>query len=462
MMVEMDLSGQIRKFVKRYPALSQAERVAVAVSGGGDSVALAVAAHQVWPNILLLHVNYGLRGDESEKDEALLRELATRLGVQLEVQRVQPKDRSEETLRDLRYAWFHQCPVDAVLTAHTCEDQAETMLFRIVRGTGLSGLAGILPVSSGRYYRPFLNVSREQIREWLREHEIAWREDASNLDLSYRRNWIRHELMPALRREINPETDQALAQLAGIALDEEAWATLHAATTLDPLVSADGQALVLHCEPFNTHPVAVRRRMMRELLERVKDNLREIDFAHVEAALQLCTEQEGNGRIQVPGLDLMRSFGWLRVIRLEVLRDLPERNFRLAFPFPGEVSVPEDAGTLSSQVDSMCNYNESGGSLDLDRVLAAMDAERRLELRNWRPGDSYTRAGASGPEKVKELFQKFRIPLWRRRSWPIIVLGDLPIWVAGFGPAAEFAITPESRTALRIQWKPFCPAWPFG
>lgn len=458
MMVEMDLSGQIRKFAERYPALLQAGRVGVAVSGGGDSVALAVAAREVWPDLLLLHVNYGLRGEASELDEQLVRELAGRLSVHVEVQRFHPEDRSEETLRELRYAWFDQCPVDAVLTAHTRDDQAETLLFRIVRGTGLSGLAGVLPVAADRYYRPFLDLSRSQIREWLCERDIVWREDSSNLDLAYRRNWIRHELLPVLRRELNPEADQALAHLAEIALDEESWASAHAVSSLDKLLQPEGQALILHCEPFNSQPIGLRRRMMRELLERVKGNLREIDFAHVEAALQLSLEPEGNGRIQVPGLDLMRSFGWLRVIRLEVLKELPERNFRLPFPFPGEVIVPEGAGSLSSEVDSMCNYNESGGSLDYDRVLAALDVERRLELRNWRPGDSYTRAGATGPEKVKELFQKYRIPLWRRRSWPIVVLGDLPVWVAGFGPAAEFATTPESRTVLRIDWKPSGPA----
>jgi len=116
--------------------------------------------------------------------------------------------------------------------------------------------------------------------------------------------------------------------------------------------------------------------------------------------------------------------------------------------------VPENAGRLASFLDPGCNYNERGRSLDWEKVSAAVDAEKRLELRNWRPGDSYIRSGSCGPEKVKELFQKYRIPLWRRRSWPIVVLGDLLLWVAEFGPAAEFSMNPETRTALRVQWTP--------
>ncbi len=365
-------------FVRRHPALGAAERIGVAVSGGADSVALAYLARELGKKLTLLHVNYGLRGVESDLDEALVRELAERLGAELLVERAMPEGRSEEELRRLRYEWFELCPVDVVLTGHTREDQAETLLFRVVRGTGPSGLAGVQPCLSGRIYRPLLEAGRVDLRNWLVGQGIRWREDASNADLGYRRNWIRHELLPILRQQLNPEVDRALAHLAEIARDEEDWLEKLVAERLAGMVKLEGEGVVLECELLNREPLGLRRRLMRRLFERVKGNLLEIQFAHVEAALKLCEEKEGNGRKQVPGLDLMRSFGQLRVIGLETLRAMPERNFRLEFPVPGKVIVPEGAGIVESTVDRGCNYNEGGKSLDWDRLNAAVGAERRL------------------------------------------------------------------------------------
>jgi tRNA(Ile)-lysidine synthase len=448
----MELVESFFEFVRRYPALAGAQQVGVAVSGGGDSVALACLARECFSSITLLHMNYGLRGAESDLDEALVRDLGLRLGCEVLVERVVPAGRSEEELRRLRYEWFSRCEVDVVLTGHTLEDQAETVLFRLVRGTGPDGLAGITPVLNGRVYRPLLGLGRRELRAWLESRGISWREDSSNLDLAYRRNRIRHELLPVLRRELNPEVDQVLGNLAEIVWDEADWIDGVVRERLAGMVWQEGEGVVLDASKFCGEPLGLRRRLMRALFERVKGDLREIEFLHVEGALRLCAEKEGNGRIQVPGLDLMRSFGLLRVIRLETLRAMPERNFRVDLPVPGKVVVPEGAGIVSSTLDPGCNYNESGRSLDWDRLFAAVDAERRLELRNWRPGDSLVRGEGTEPEKVKELFQKHRIPLWRRRAWPIVVLGDLPVWVAEFGPAADFAAKPETRTALRIEW----------
>lgn len=443
-------------FVGRYPALGAAERIGVAVSGGGDSVALARLAHEAqklygW-SLTLLHMNYGLRGVESDADADFVVRLGQELGCSVLVERVHPEGRSEEELRRLRYEWFATCDVDAILTGHTLDDQAETVLFRLVRGTGPGGLAGVLPFSSERIYRPFLALRREEIRDWLRANGFPWREDSSNLDLTYRRNWIRQDLLPLLRTQLNPEVDRALTNLAEISFDESQWLDGLVAEKLAELARAEVDWMVLDCERFRREPLALRRRLLRALMEQVKGDLREIEFAHIEAGLQLTDECEGNGRIQVPGLDLMRSFGSLRVIRLQTLREMPERNFRMDFPVPGQVLVPEGAGIVVSTIGRGCNYNECGRSLDWNRLFAALTAEHRLELRNWRPGDSYERNSSTGPEKIKELFQKHRIPLWHRRAWPILVIGDSLVWVADFGPAVGFAAGPETRTALHMEW----------
>jgi len=436
-----------------FAGLAGLARIGIAASGGGDSTALAWMAHEAGLPIVLLHMNYGLRGEESEGDESFVRGLGCELGCEVEVLRVEPESRAEEELRELRYEWFERCKTDVILTGHTLEDQAETLLFRLVRGTGPAGLAGILPEREGRIRRPLLGVRRAELREWLGQRGRSWREDSSNAGEGYRRNWIRQRVLPLLR-EANPEVDRGLAQLAAIVREEEEWLAGEVESAMRPLVSAGAGGMVLDCSRFRHHSRAMRRRGLRWMMAQVKGDLRGVDYLHIEAALRLCEESEGNGRLQIPGLDLMRSFDWLRVIPLEVLRNMPERNFRLNLAIPGCTEIPEGAGLLQATLEQGCHYNEIGKNLDWECLSAAINAERRLELRNWRPGDALLQQGASEPKKLKELFQKHRIPLWQRRAWPIVVLGDEPVWAGEFGPVAEFAARPGTRTALRIKWTP--------
>ena len=441
----------LNDFIERNPRLREARRVGVAVSGGGDSVALARLAAEAGLPILLLHMNYGLRGAESDGDEAFVIALGSELGCEMLVERVTPEGKSEDELRRLRYEWFATCSVDVILTGHTRDDQAETVLFRILRGTGPTGLVGIVESYGNRIFRPLLRMSREEVREWLVGGGHVWREDSSNDEVDYRRNWLRRVLLPQVREELNPQVDGALVGLAEIAGDEEAWLAGIVDEVFENLVSAEADWMVLDCAQLGKLPVALQRRMMRRIMERVKGNLQAIDFAHVEAALRLALDGEGNGRIQIPGLDLMRSFCWLRVIRMQSLLDRSPRNFRFLLEAPSSIMLPDGAGVVRSTLDTGNLYNESK-SLDWGKLCAAVDHESPLELRNWRPGDFYRRSGSAHPDKVKDLFQKYRVPLWRRRTWPIIVLRDSPVWVAEFGPAEEFAARSDAQTRLCLEW----------
>lgn len=443
----------LNEYIARNPRIVEARRVGVAISGGGDSVALARLAASAGLPIILLHMNYGLRGAESDGDVAFVIALGSELGCEVLVERVAPEGKSEDVLRRLRYEWFANCNVDVILTGHTRDDQAETVLFRVLRGTGPTGLVGIVESYGNRIFRPLLRVSRKEVREWLASGGYVWREDSSNEALDYRRNWLRRVLLPQVREELNPQVDSALVGLAEIAGDEEAWLAGIVDQVFDNLVSAEADWLVLDCAQFGKLPVALQRRMMRRMMERVKGNLQAIDFAHVEAAVRLALDGEGNGRIQIPGLDLMRSFGWLRVIRMQSLLDRSPRNFRFLLDAPSAILLPDGAGVVRSTLDTGNLYNESG-SLDWGKLCAAVDLESPLELRNWRPGDFYRRSGTAQPEKVKDLFQKYRVPLWRRRTWPIIVLRDSPVWVAEFGPAEEFAAKSDAQTRLCLEWVP--------
>ncbi len=445
----------LREFSNRYPSLKGAGPWGIAASGGPDSTALVLACHRLGQAAVLLHANYGLRGEESEEDERFVRELGTRLGFPVLVRRFSPRGVGEEELRELRYQWFRAEASASIWTGHTLDDQAETVLHRILRGTGPDGLVGVLPCLGEKVYRPFLDLRRKDLRDFLESAGQTWREDSSNLNLAYRRNWLRNVLLPSAQRHINEESPAALARLAMLARDEQEWLGGLVADLLPHFSRREGAALIVNAAYLREAPKALQRRLLRAIFSLAGVSAG-IDFAHVEEVLRLCAQSEGSGRIQLPGLDLLRSFDWLRVARLgnEEHPKSADRNFRQTLEIGRDIPLADHAGFLRATLAPASQYNGEDESLDWDDLEIALAGGNTLELRNWRPGDGYQLRGGEKSVKLKELFQKFRIPLWQRRSWPIVVLRDEPVWARQFGPAAHFAVHASTRRALRIEWFP--------
>jgi tRNA(Ile)-lysidine synthase len=362
----------------------------------------------------------------------------------------------EETAREARLEFFTRViesgQVRCVATGHTRSDQAETVLFRFLRGAGTAGLAGIRPVTSTGLVRPLLEVSREDVLAHLRERGIAWREDSTNQEVRFDRNRIRQELLPQLSRDWNPGLPLMLAQVADWALAEESYWEAEITRLAETHLEAHGDGILLGTKALRKLPLAAARRLVRAAMERVKGDLRGIDFIHVRAVVEMAAATEGHGRFQAPGLDIMRSFEWLRFGR-PVINGLATRNYRLAVAVPGILRIPGTELEICLELtenskdwdtgDSV--YNVEMGGVDWRRLSGP------LELRNWRPGDQYQPQGTAGPEKIKTLFQESRVPLWERRHWPVLTDGTSIVWARRFGPAAEFAAGQGSPIVLRIR-----------
>jgi tRNA(Ile)-lysidine synthase len=314
-------------------------------------------------------------------------------------------------------------------------------------------LAGIRPVTAGGIVRPLLAVDRSEVEEFMRERGIPWREDSTNRSLQFARNRIRRELLPELARDWNPAVVQTLSHTADWALAEESYweaeidrlAALHLVAQNGFVLSKTG---CLH-----ELPLAAARRLVRRAMEMVKGDLRSIDFAHIEAVLDLATATEGHGRLQAPGLDIMRSFDWLRFGR-PLVDGLQNRNYRLPAPVPGKVRVPGSDRVLSLEIVENSENSESRDSVYNMRETGEVDWERLsgpLDLRNWRPGDQYQPLGNTGEEKIKTLFQQYRIPLWERRHWPVLTDGNAIVWTRRFGPDARLAAQAGARKILTIR-----------
>jgi tRNA(Ile)-lysidine synthase len=345
------------------------------------------------------------------------------------------------------------------------------VLYRILRGSGLTGLSGILPVTNEGLIRPLLEIDRTEIEAWLREHEIAWRNDETNRDRTFARNRLRHEILPLLRDAFNPQLDQALANMAALARDEEAyWAselTRHqppATSNQQPVTN--NQPLVLPVTQLTAAPPALARRLVRRAVEIVKGDLHGIDFAHVERVIEMAGSHQGHDRFQAPGLDICRSFDWIRIaLSSPAARQAgPEApaaaGFSVPLEIPGSVELPGSAARIVLQVLEKEGSAQPCIRVPCAKVVDELDWQRfyrgesapSLELRNWRPGDQYRRVGQTKPEKVKFFFQEARVPLWERRNWPIITYDGKIVWARRFGAAAEFATGPGTRSVLQVAY----------
>jgi len=290
------------KVISRYSMLARGDRVVAAVSGGPDSVCLLHVLLEVAPRFEasvagIAHVNHKLRGEASQEDERFVAAIAARARVPFfRIDAPIESGNIEQSARLKRREFFSRLMKDGDATkialGHTRDDQAETVLFRLLRGAGLSGLAGIHPVSANGLIRPLIDVTRAEIVEYLTNRQIAWREDASNTDLRFARNRIRHQLLPQFAREWNPNIVDALAQLGELAFEEErCWQqTLpEASTSLSALELAQ-------------MPRAAARRVVRRAIQAAKGDLTRVEFGHIERVLEL-----KSGRAILPGIEVRRS-----------------------------------------------------------------------------------------------------------------------------------------------------------
>jgi tRNA(Ile)-lysidine synthase len=460
---------RVAEVITRYNMLARGARVGVAVSGGADSVCLLHVLTKLardWNlGLTVLHADHGLRGEESRTDARFVSELAAQLGWPRVIRelRLESGENLEQAAREARLDFFRAAALDAgldcVATGHTHDDQAETVLFRLLRGSGTAGLAGVRPVMRSaalKLVRPLIETSRAEIECWLGASGLGWREDSTNVTEQFARNRIRRELLPQLEREWNPAIRETLAQTADWAQAEEAYWEAETSRLARACLTEEGGFVLLDVRVLGALPLAAARRVTRRAIETVKGDLRGIDFGHVEAILAVAAATEGHGRVQIPGLDIFRSFEWLRFGPVWA-DSLEDRNYSAIATVP---ATPRDATQatgpgvrislelLEKPPDLLFVtdvYNSGMGWLDRDCLSSS------LILRNWRPGDQYQPVGRSRAEKIKTMFQEFRIPLWERRHWPVLMDGEQIVWARRFGAAVSFAATAGSRRVLQIR-----------
>jgi len=438
--------------------LSAGDRVGIAVSAGADSVTLLHILHALARyEITVLHVNHHLRGSESDADECFVRQLAAQFALPIEVHhaRIGPGN-MEQLARDARRVFFSEArdrlTLHRIALGHNQSDQAETVLYRFLRGSGLAGLAGMSPVSADGYIRPLIHLTREDIRQWAAAQNISWRDDLSNENTELVRNRLRLEVF-------NPKLVQVLSANATVARDEEDWWATRIADLCSRLALNTSLGIQFSVPALRTLHAAEQRRLFRHAIGQIKGDLRSIDLSHIEALRKLLETEAGHDRILLPMVDALRSFGVLLLAKPGVIGNEP-RHYQMSIQFGKELALPHDGGRLYvnwiKRDDQFCgNFGVEAYSVqdtaDLDGdVLSLTGKLAGLYIRNWEPGDEFRRTGHEKPAKIKSLFQEYRVVLWERRRWPVMILADEIVWSARFGVAAKFQAHDKSRSILRV------------
>lgn len=442
--------------IHRHSMLAPGDRVGVAVSGGADSVCLLHVLRELAPRwnlcLSVVHLNHKLRGAESDADAAFVAGLAAGMNLPCVVREAQlAAGNLEQAARNARLALFREIVqsaiVNRVATGHTRSDQAETVLFRFLRGAGTAGLSGIRPITRGGLIRPLLAIDRAETEQFLRDRGIPWREDSTNAGLDFARNRIRHQLLPLLEREWNPAIGSVLAHTAEWAQAEEAYWEQEVTKLWEAGVEPQIGFVSLKTSALSALPLAAGRRLVRRAIGHSKGNLRSVDFRHIEAVLALALGPAGHGRLQIPGLNVVRSFDWIRFGNLPA-----EPAYSIHPSVPGVARLAEGREISLELIEKVetsapldCVYNTRMGCLDWQRLSGS------LLLRNWQPGDRYQPLGRSEEYKIRTLFQKARIPSWERKGWPVLLDGASIVWTRHFGAATRVAAHPGSSVILRIR-----------
>ncbi len=397
--------------IERHAMAAPGVRIGVAVSGGADSVCLLnslalLAGSHGW-RLTVLHLHHGLRGADADADAAFVELMARnlRLPCVVEVNPIAAGPDWENRARCERLDFFQrqmrELALDRIATGHTLDDQAETVLMRILRGASPESLSGILPVTHTGLIRPMLEVTHQSACKWLREKGIEWREDSTNVSRDYARNWLRHDILPAVEARY-PSARATLARHAAAAHhDSEFWAV--AVRNAADVFVAGPDSLIAGVQQLAAIPSALRRRVLRWALSRYSSTM--IDFVHVEAVDHLVTTGRGSGRVRIGRVEARLSMGMLRIGPPPAPPAIEIRTVS----GPGEYEIPW-----------------RGTRLKISRFEG-----KQAALRAWKPGDhaSWT----TTPKRLKELFQMARIPAWQRAGWPVLESEGLIVWAGDLG-----------------------------
>ncbi|MBE7472689.1 MAG: tRNA lysidine(34) synthetase TilS [Anaerolineales bacterium] len=496
------LVQKITEFCQKNNLLAQHDHVVLGVSGGPDSLCLLDVLETLRPTfdltLTIAHVNHQLRGADSQTDEAFVRTVAAQRQLPLFVESVdvaaiaaQRKQSLEEAARQLRYAFLgrvaHQVKATKIAVGHHADDQVETVLMHFLRGTGLAGLRGMLPLTdlaqlrltpndfpsssfilhplSFRLIRPLLETSRREIEAYCQARKLEPRQDFSNQDTTFFRNRLRHELIPQLET-YNPNIRQILQRTAKVMAAEAEFLQEQVALAWQIVIHSEStEKIEIDLAAWRNLPLALKRSTLRHAVQTLRRSLRDINFEHIETAVNLIEKGSVGAKATLPqGLMLTLDYQTFVIAPEDIPLDstLPDQPYlrqpqALALNLPGVTPLPDTNWQLRAiflqpdqvQLDQLNQADRWEAYLDADIVGP------QPVLRPRRPGDIFAPLGLGGHrQKVNEFMINRKIPAGWRQFVPLLVAAGQVLWVCGYSPDERARLRPATRRVLHLKFEP--------
>ncbi len=458
------LPRTVRRTIEKYGMFSKGDRVVVAVSGGPDSVALLHILDSLKDvygiKLHIAHLEHGLRGDESVGDLEFVKSLAAGLGIPItfasEDVGKMAEDRGlsvEAAARKARYAFLDEVMratgFKKVATGHNANDQAETVLLNLMRGSGLAGLSGMKPATDGRMVRPLIEAKRSEIMAYLEKKKIAFRTDSSNTDTRFERNKVRSILIPFIEKEFNPAIVDSLARTASVFSAVYDYFRSEVDKCMETAVRAEDGRVTLDLGVFGACPEIVKMFTFHRILRLLEEDAQIVSYDTLSALLNVAEKSQSGSRIDIgSGIVALKEFD-----RVVIGRDVAlSEPYEVELAVPGETVVEGTGYIFSIEIleerPGTADIYRSGGSayFDFDELVPP------LKARNWREGDRFVPFGLKGSKKVHDVFIDEKVPVSSRARIPLVCDAEGVIWVTGVRRADRARVTDRTSTIARVTY----------
>ncbi len=478
-----DFVQQMYRLILQHNMIKPDETVLVAVSGGADSLALLYGLHalrtQLNCRFHIVHLNHCLRPD-ADADADFVQQHASLLGLPCTVRCAnvtclvkQWKLSVEAAGRKARYQFYEavcrEVRATKVALGHHHDDTAETVLMNLIRGSGATGLKGIAPVRDLKIIRPLVGFTRQEIEAFLASINVTPRHDATNTDRRYLRNRIRHELIPLLERNYNPNIKTGLSRTADVLgaeseyLNTIALAAFEACRILDTDKAAVSNSVILDRTKFRGYHISLQRRMLRQSISEILGDTNDLYFVHCEGMLNLIEGDAPNTALVLPnGLRFRRVYQQLIFERCQNSGSpLPVEAESLRYPItvPGKTFVRDLKAEITAEVGNISSYEtlvipngKFEAIFDYEKLTDVFADTFPLTVRNRQQGDRFQPYGMHGTKKIKDFLIDAKVPRDERDSLPLLVCGNQILWLIGYTTCEPFKIKPSARQYLYLRY----------
>lgn len=477
------LKEQVLDTIKKHKLIDYGDGIVVGISGGYDSVCLLHILYSIADDFSLklypVHINHMLRGEEAVRDENFVRSFCASMGLEVHVERIdiagkasQEKISLEEAGRNARYQVFKQVlaakGAKKIAVAHSKNDQVETILMRIFRGTGPEGLKGIEYIRDN-IIRPLLDTDRSQIEEYVRKNGLGAVTDSSNLHTDYFRNRIRLKVIPEINSAVGKDITENLLKLSKIVVADEEYLRYNSELYYQKaLYARDKDSIQLGLKEMSHLHQAVLSRVLRKAFTDITGSINGLEYVHVDKLMQLVISGRTGARLDLPlGYMAVKSYGTLIIQKQGYIE--PEK-FEYALGFSSEVEIESQNCIIRTQVfngnikESQYymnnNINDKTGKVvklfDFDKIQNKLneDHNSQLVVRNRRDGDIFKPLNSRGTKKLKEYFIDNKIPKNQRDLFPLIAINKEIIWIIGNKTSDNYKVTDNTKTVLMITYIP--------